>query len=562
MTADNPSRTASPSLADVLQEIAGDHDLPDRRRQDVCSALRTFAKALGQAPDLIPAHPGHLRQILKKFTPVMAGLTPRRWHNTLSLVRFALAHAGLAHVPGRYREPMAPAWESLYSRVRNHQMRVALSRFFRYCTVKCIAPEEVNDAVLARYHTDLSEGGLIAKPQSLHRTVSRFWNAAADAIPDWPQQRVTLPDYRNTYALPWDRFPVSLKAEIDAWLDRLAGKDILADLDFRPLRPASLRSRSRLIHEYVSALVHRGRDPASLRSMADLVALDTLKEGVRFFLDRAGGKPNLQCHDIACVIRVVARHWVKVPKADLDQIKALCRRVNPGRGGMTVKNQGLIRKFDDPQNVYALVTLPDRIFAEVPRTGGLNVKQSLAVQTALAIEILLMVPMRLGNLASLHLEKNILRTRGGLVHLAIRGTDVKNGMDIEAELPAQTVRLLDLYLERCRPVLADQPSAWLFPGRGGTGKGDQSLRAQITDCVRTRCGITITPHQFRHVAAKLYLDANPGAYGVLRLTHGHKSVDTTTKFYCGMETPATMRHFDEHILKLKAEAPPSQRKGR
>ena len=60
---------------------------------------------------------------------------------------------------------------------------------------------------------------------------------------------------------------------------------------------------------------------------------------------------------------------------------------------------------------------------------------------------------------------------------------------------------------------------------------------------------------FRHIATKLYLDAHPGAYGVVRLLHGHKSVDTTTRFYCGEETAAAIQHYDAHILNVRGRAP-------
>jgi hypothetical protein len=66
----------------------------------------------------------------------------------------------------------------------------------------------------------------------------------------------------------------------------------------------------------------------------------------------------------------------------------------------------------------------------------------------------------------------------------------------------------------------------------------------------------VHPHLFRHIAAKLFLDANPGAYGVIRLVHGHRSVETTTQFYCGAETSAAMRHYDEHVLKLREQFAP------
>ena len=61
----------------------------------------------------------------------------------------------------------------------------------------------------------------------------------------------------------------------------------------------------------------------------------------------------------------------------------------------------------------------------------------------------------------------------------------------------------------------------------------------------------VHPHLFRHIAAKLYLDANPGSYEVMRRVLGHRSIETTTAFYTGLETAAAVRHFDATILKLR-----------
>jgi hypothetical protein len=35
---------------------------------------------------------------------------------------------------------------------------------------------------------------------------------------------------------------------------------------------------------------------------------------------------------------------------------------------------------------------------------------------------------------------------------------------------------------------------------------------------------------------------------------GHRSIDTTTAFYTGLETAAAARHFDETILHLRRES--------
>jgi hypothetical protein len=41
---------------------------------------------------------------------------------------------------------------------------------------------------------------------------------------------------------------------------------------------------------------------------------------------------------------------------------------------------------------------------------------------------------------------------------------------------------------------------------------------------------------------------------VVRLLNGHKSVETTTRYYCGTESAAALAHYDEHVLKLRKKA--------
>src|SRR4051794_17348511 len=322
--------------------------------------------------------------------------------------------------------------------------------------------------------------------------------------------------------------------------------------------------RARQLQEYASALVHRGRDPATLQSLAAVVAVEVVKDGLRFFLDRAGGKPTVQVHNIATVVKALAQHWVKVPPGHLEQLRAICQRLDPGQNGLAAKNRERLRQFDDPANVQALVTLPQRLLAEAARSGKPSRAAALQVQAAVAIELLLMVPLRINNLAHLKLGEHLIRSRKGVMHLAIPGHEVKNGVAIEALLQDQTVRLLHVYVETSLPLLRREPSPWLFPGRGdNTPKSRDMLRAQIIDYVKERCGLLVHPHLFRHIAAKLYLEAHPGAYGVVRLLHGHKSVDTTTRFYCGTETAAALQHYDDHILQLRgAPAPAAARRRR
>ena len=181
---------------------------------------------------------------------------------------------------------------------------------------------------------------------------------------------------------------------------------------------------------------------------------------------------------------------------------------------------------------------------------------ALRLQTAVAIELLIMAPVRLGNLARLRIGTHLLIGREGGMTVVLPREEVKNGMPIEIALPAPSVRLIALYLSSHRPGLAASDSAWLFPGRGGGApKTASSLHDQIKRCIAARCGLRFNPHLFRHLAAKITLDANPGAYGQVQRILGHKSINTTMSYYTGAETQAAFRHYDALVMKTRGDLP-------
>jgi integrase len=541
-----------PSLAQVAEQIAADESLTRRQQQEMCSALRTVGRAIGRRLEEIPANLRQLRERLAAITPAMAGVSHGRWNNALSLTRGALKHVGLATIPGRSTEPLRPEWQDLFRHLNDRRLREGLSRFARFCGSRGIPPLEVDDTVATAFLGALENDGIIRKPRQVHRTMCISWNRAANTLATWPQSRLIVPQYKQRYSLDWDDFPRPLAIEAAAYFERLAGKDLLAELDFRPLRPTSIDTYGRLLRAYLSALVHRGRDPQSLRSLSVIVEVGTVKDGLRFFLDRAGGNKTKQAYNIARMLTALARHWVKVDANHLEKLRKICSALEMRQKGLTAKNRDRLRQFDDRSNVQALITLPQRnVRDDLSRTAALE------VQSALAVELLLMIPMRIGNLASLDLEHNIVRTRArgrGVVFLTVPAEQVKNSFAIEAALPEETVRLLDVYVERYRPVLLKHPSSSLFPNSSGGPKSRHTLGLQISKFVRRECGLRVNPHLFRHIGAKLYLDAHPGGYGVIRLVHGHSSVDTTTRSYCDTNNAAAIRHFDENVLRLRAQA--------
>ncbi len=156
-------------------------------------------------------------------------------------------------------------------------------------------------------------------------------------------------------------------------------------------------------------------------------------------------------------------------------------------------------------------------------------------------------PLRIKNLSELEIGRTLILQSSALGHILIDRTEVKNNVDIEMPLPKTTLQMINTYLKRFHNLLAPPGCMMLWPSADSGHKRPTVLATQISACIREQCGIEMNAHLFRHLAAKLYLEANPGAYGVVRMLLGHKSIETTIKAYCGTEYAAAFKAYDDVI---------------
>lgn len=554
-TVGTASATAFSSLRELRDHLLADETVPDQRRRDLASALKTFAKAVDRPIDVLPADPALLKPLLKGITPAMIGLKPGRWKNVLSLVNAALAHVGLVVVAGRIRTKPSPAWEAVLDLLPDaHGDRFHLGRFARYCTARSIEPAQVTDATIVRYQADLASGSLTVDHLRAPREVARAWNKVGETHSGWPQARLTIPDNRNTYSLPWCDYPASLKIDVDLWLERLGSDSHLFDRDFDPLRPASIATRSRQIRLYLAALVLKGVPAIELVDLKAAVRPEAAAKALRMFWDRANGKPNHHGYQIATLVGDIARHWAKLPARDLDALRNIASRLRPKVTGMTERNRKRLRQLEDPERLHALLALPDRLLTDIRRLGAPTVELARQVQTAAAIQILVHTAMRFRNLRELRLDERLVRHGDGSITVIVHCDDVKNEVPIERRLPPQAARVIAVYIDLYRPLLAGGGSAWLFPGADPADpKSDEGMRKPIQKTIAERAGLEWNPHLFRHSAAFLILRENPTAYGTVQRLLGHKSIQTTIAIYSGMETGAAHRFFDDLVGRLLDE---------
>jgi site-specific recombinase XerD len=385
------------------------------------------------------------------------------------------------------------------------------------------------------------------------------WNAAAEAVPGWPQQRLAVPDRRRVYALPLDAFPESFRRDVEAYLAHLAGGGPL-DEDERPaLRPATLRFRRTQLLQLASALVHRGRAPDTITGLASLVSdIQTAKTILGFFLERSANERTGQIHNLSQMLPQIARRWVRVDPQRLEALKALRRRLDPKEAGLRPKNRRRLVQFQDRRNLQTLLALPQRLFDDAERRSPPDRMAAVQVMLAVALEILFRMPLRMTNLASLDIDRHLIRSGWSAEAtrlLVIPAAEVKNRVDLEGELPASVFHLIDCYLRTYRPLLLDGPSPWLLPGRPGEPKRPDALGAQISRTVKRLTGLDFNPHLARHLAAQIILDEHPGQYETVRRVLGHRSVQTTVDAYTGLETRQALRQYDEAVLRLREDRP-------
>jgi len=253
------------------------------------------------------------------------------------------------------------------------------------------------------------------------------------------------------------------------------------------------------------------------------------------------------------LLRQIAKFHCGLDQKHVRWLADRTRRVTPDRGkGMTPKNRERLRALIDLRRRGMLLNLP----AELMRQAAAESRPLRAARLALRavlVEILLICPLRVDNLRTLRIDRNLRRmdpSARRISHIFIPGEDVKNGEAIEWPVTPETAKLIQIYLDRYRPALADPSNLYLFPGE----EGDLPLSASatgpaITVTICDNVGVHVNPHLLRHFAAWLYLTNHPGEYEIVRRILGHRSVQTTIDAYCGLESDAAARHYDSLILR-------------
>jgi integrase len=554
---DGQIRPIEPTLADVLVAIEGDASVPKAARDGWRCSIRRVAKFLGRDPAQLPARLGALRFGVTRLHHAQLGISRKTLQNHVVNLKQAIRHfAGLKRLSGR-GVTFTPPWNALYEQLAVRRLRLGLSGFFRYCSACGIDPSSVSDATVEAFIRYAGDVQFTVKPRDLHKQVTGCWNRAKELLPDWPHTVLTVPDFRpKSESLPWGAFLPSFVQDIERYLSRLGGQSLLdEDAPDRACKSSTIEHRRTCLRLAASAAVKEGVSIDALRLLADLVSPSVVRVILDHYLAKKGGKVVSFTIDLAERLYSIAKVYVKVPEAQSQVLKRYCVKLRAARGrrpGLTAKNMAVIRQSKDPANRARLKALPGKLFDEALKEQDAPTQAAVKAAIALPIQILLVAPMRLANLAALNLDTNVVRVSGGTepsYHLVIPPEDVKNDQPLEYPLPKVVSEMLSLYLARFRPRLCRCDNPWLFPGEFDGHKTKGTLSGQIIETITKELGIRVTPHQFRHLAAAFILEKDPANYEFVRRVLGHKNLQTTIKFYIGLETVEAVRKFSAMALE-------------
>jgi len=505
----------------------------------------------------VPSQMAAIEALLKEVPVPLRRRSMKTIANTKSRLKAALLHlADGPRLPPR-GAALSPEWLALSDRLSDLRLRNGLSRLIRIASYRGVQPADMNDVFLQDVLRGLSQVNWGRDTMRFWRQTVALWNEAATTIDDWPQVTLTAPaESERTRHLPLAAFPVTFQSDVENYLRAAAGGDRFAvSAPPTPLKPSTVRQRREQLRLAASTLAKCLGDPAHVTNLLVLVRPENAKLILTAYLEKAPGKrPTAFTRGLATALLTIARHWAKnLPASQLDELARVKQVLGSEPTGLTAKNLHVVRQFSDRELLARLLSLPDVLAAQA-RSGRLSLGRRLQkMQIALAIELLLVAPMRLQNLGMLRLDQQLQwpSGRGGPVYITLRDDETKNELPLEYPITGRSRDLLHNYLDYLRRHVSEQDIPWLFVRIDGTRVPDSALRDGITKAVRRELGVRLTPHQYRHLAAMIALDARPGAIGLVKDLLGHRNIKTTINFYAGMRTREAAREYDKILADAR-----------
>jgi len=522
------------------------------------TGINRICQMAGTSPADAAVNAGELRKIINSIHPAAHNIKHRTFDCYRSHLARALRLVGALdqYVGGRANDH--PAWAPLLSAFDPVKRRT-ISPFMNWCAAKGIMPTDVSDRTLQEYLNWREHRTLVRRPRLGVPNLPRIWNDASKEIRGWPVQKldpraIRLPQRWRS----WEQLSAQLQADAGVYLAARAKPDLFdprPDTPKYPLSQSSLDECRRQIRVAASILLDHAEYDAPVSSLADLVRPEAFEIIIRRLHDKAGGKHSGLAACMVAMLQHVARFHLDAPREQLEQLRAVADKLPRRSPGLSHTDMALLGRFEAKRLRAKLLFLPGKLHSYVAselENGRVRVGTTHA---AMAIEILLVAPMKLGDLRRLnwrrHFRKNEGR-RGGLI-IHIRATErVSGNRELIYWLPEDVAHRLCWYRDHLVPKCAAVGDGELFVSSKGRLKHHCVLGHQITKTMADYIGIPVTPIQFRHLAAMFYLERNPGDFETLRALLGFSETRTARR-YGGLSRRMATRAYTDLVIKKRNE---------
>jgi integrase len=544
------------TLADVLT-IIEQASLSGTRRRDMVSAVNRVCEMAGTAPASAPAEPPLLRKMLSRIRAAAHGISAKSYSNLRSLLAAALQLADVIDPLGRGGGRRHPGWGPLLEAVvDDKRLSNGLAAFANWCASQGISPGDVDDTTVQRFLIWFEAKTLHPKPRDLVRRVPNVWNEASTRFVSWPATKLTTLSFKAPRKhLKWSDLSPNFQQDAGAYLELRANPDLFDDRPETPERPlaaTTLRQQREHLRLAASILVQNGE---LVDSLAELVKPDRFKKILRHYHRQANGEPNAFIIGLAKTLIQVAQYRACATSKELGELKRLAGKLPAIPFDLTPKNKTLLRQLESERVRAKLLFLPEQLTGKVAKDLERGRVRFVEAQVAIAIDILLALPLRPQNLSSLSWQRNFTEPNGPrgqlLLHVAARHTKTQR-QDIVSEVPDEVARRLRWYRRHVWPRLGSDVNGNLFVTEGGSRKGQPTLSKQITDVLSHEIGIHMTPHQFRHFGATSYLEQHPEDFETARAILGH-AWSKTTLIYAGSSSRRASRAYNQYLFKKRDE---------